>query len=111
MNAEVRLLQLSDPHLFASADARLRGVNSFDSLQDVLRHALSRKPDTDAVLCTGELASQAPVTQRSIRSAAREKMLNARLHRAPHSPERAHLSALADSLRAVPSRLAAPSAQ
>ena len=60
MNAEIRLLQLSDPHLFARPDARLRGVNSFDSLQAVLRHALSRKPSADAVLCTGDIVNDEP---------------------------------------------------
>ena len=60
MNAEIRLLQLSDPHLFARPDARLRGVNSFDSLQAVLRHALSRKPSAAAVLCTGDIVNDEP---------------------------------------------------
>jgi 3',5'-cyclic-AMP phosphodiesterase len=60
MNAEVRVLQLSDPHLFASAHAQLRGVNTFDSLQNVLRHAAARKPMADAVLCTGDIVNDQP---------------------------------------------------
>ena len=36
MNSAVRLLQFSDPHLFASAQGSLRGVQTLPSLQRVL---------------------------------------------------------------------------
>jgi len=57
MSAEVRLLQLSDPHLFASPDGELRGVNTLASLQRVIAHATARKHTLDAVLCTGDIVN------------------------------------------------------
>jgi Icc protein len=60
MNADVRLLQVSDPHLFANPQGSLRGVNTLASLQRVLAHALARKPNVDALLCTGDIVNDEP---------------------------------------------------
>ena len=60
MNPDVRLLQLSDPHLFANPDGRLRGVQTLDSLQRVLAHAAPQRANVDAVLCTGDIVNDQP---------------------------------------------------
>src|SRR5579863_1729898 len=60
MNAEVRLLQLTDPHLFASPQGDLRGINTLASLQRVIAHASVRKLNLDAVLCTGDIVNDEP---------------------------------------------------
>jgi len=57
MNSELRLLQLSDPHLFGRADRALRGVVTRTSLQAVLRHARAHHWDAEALLLTGDLVN------------------------------------------------------
>jgi Icc protein len=57
MPAEIRLLQLSDPHLFGAADRALRGIVTRTSLQAVLRHARAHHWDADALLLTGDLVN------------------------------------------------------
>ena len=71
MNSDVRLLQISDPHLFASPQGALRGVPTLASLRAVLRHALQR--DTyDAVLVTGDIVHDEPGGYRHFRVAMLE---------------------------------------
>src|SRR5258706_4112154 len=60
MNEEIRLLQFTDPHLVARADGTLRGVNTRDSLQGVLRHARAHHWNADALLLTGDLVNDDP---------------------------------------------------
>ncbi len=55
MNDALRLLQFSDPHLFADPTARLKGVCSHESLRAVLAHARARHWNADALLLTGDL--------------------------------------------------------
>ena len=55
---DVRLLQITDTHLFASREGRLRGVPTLACLQRVLAHASSRS--FEAVLCTGDLVNDEP---------------------------------------------------
>jgi len=56
MTDVLRLLQFSDPHLFADRAARLKGVCSHQSLQAVLAHARARHwHGLDALLLTGDL--------------------------------------------------------
>jgi Icc protein len=50
------VLQLSDPHLLAGPDARLRGVPTRRTLADVLALALARHPVIDRIVLTGDLA-------------------------------------------------------
>ncbi|MGA2025013.1 MAG: 3',5'-cyclic-AMP phosphodiesterase [Steroidobacteraceae bacterium] len=60
MNLDVRLLQLTDPHLLADPQGQLRGVQTLESLQRVLAHAAARKPNVDAVLCSGDIVNDEP---------------------------------------------------
>jgi len=53
--APLRILHLTDPHLHARRDARLRGVNTDDTLVATLGHALAETPRPAAVLATGDL--------------------------------------------------------
>lgn len=60
MNADVRLLQISDPHLFADPRGHLRGAVTLESLERVLAHAMGRRRNIDAVLCTGDIVNDDP---------------------------------------------------
>ena len=60
MNSDARLLQFSDPHLFADPQGRLRGVQTLASLQRVLAHASGARRRLDAVLCTGDIVNDEP---------------------------------------------------
>ena len=51
----MKILQITDPHLYGSAAARLRGVQTDASLHAVLDAALARAPDYAAMLVTGDL--------------------------------------------------------
>jgi len=57
MSAELRLLQISDPHLSAHADAALRGVVTRAALRNVLQHARAHHETAEAVLLTGDLVN------------------------------------------------------
>ncbi len=57
MTSDVRLIQISDPHLVADPNGVLRGVESLSALQRVLSHALSKRSPPDAVLCTGDIVN------------------------------------------------------
>jgi Icc protein len=54
---DVRLLQFSDTHLFASPQGTLRGVQTLPSLQRVLADAAARANHADALLVTGDIAN------------------------------------------------------
>jgi Icc protein len=51
----VRLLHLTDTHLHAHRDARMRGVKTFDTLQAIIEHVAGGQRKPDAVLATGDL--------------------------------------------------------
>ena len=51
----LRILHISDPHLHASRDARMRGVNTDASLVASLEHALANPHGPDLILATGDL--------------------------------------------------------
>ncbi len=57
MSFDLRLLQISDPHLFGSADGALRGVNTRASLEAVLRQVRSAHWNAAAILLTGDLVN------------------------------------------------------
>lgn len=57
MTTDVRILQISDPHLFADPKGRLRGAETLSSLRHVLAHAMRRRTSIDAVLCTGDIVN------------------------------------------------------
>lgn len=52
----VRLVQLSDSHLFADPDRSLLGMNTHDSLQRVIDQVLAEQPRVDLLLATGDLS-------------------------------------------------------
>lgn len=52
----LRILHITDTHLFAEADGRLRGVDTCSSLQAVLEAATSGPWPADAILASGDLS-------------------------------------------------------
>jgi len=50
-----RILHITDPHLHAHRAARMRGVNTDDTLVATLRHALADPHRPDAILATGDI--------------------------------------------------------
>ncbi len=60
MNRDVRLLLLSDPHLFADSGGSLRGVETLGSLQRVLADVAARRLKYEAVICTGDIVNDEP---------------------------------------------------
>lgn len=67
MNADVRLLHISDPHLFASPQGALRGIPTLASLRAVLAHALDGGAPYDAMLVTGDIVHDEPGGYRHFR--------------------------------------------
>ncbi len=62
------VLQLSDTHLLAEPQARLRGVPTRETLADVLALALARHPSIDRIVLTGDLAhDESPATYEALR--------------------------------------------
>ncbi len=55
MALPLRILHITDPHLHAQRDARMRGVNTDDTLVATLAHALANPRRPDLVLATGDL--------------------------------------------------------
>jgi Icc protein len=51
----MQILQITDPHLYGSATARLRGVETDSSLRAALADAIARVPNYEAMLVTGDL--------------------------------------------------------
>jgi len=54
--APILLVQLSDSHLFAESDGRLLGMDTADSLSQVVRLVRDEQPAIDLVLATGDLS-------------------------------------------------------
>lgn len=52
----VRLVQITDPHLFADPDAQLLGVNTAQSLKAVLHTLLAAAYPADLMLVTGDIS-------------------------------------------------------
>lgn len=68
MSADIRLLQISDMHLFAQPQGALRGVATLDSLRAVLAHALAGGEHYDALLVTGDIVHDEPGGYRHFRT-------------------------------------------
>ena len=51
----MRVLHLTDPHLFADRDGSLRGAVTFDTLQSVLAHYRDSDFAADLVALTGDI--------------------------------------------------------
>ncbi len=56
----IRLLHLTDTHLFGNRQAKLRGVEPLASLQAVRAHATTHFPNIDGTLLTGDLVHDDP---------------------------------------------------
>jgi Icc protein len=64
----MKILQITDPHLYGSASAKLRGVETDSSLRNVLDDALAQVPDYAAILVTGDLVQDDPAGYLRFRS-------------------------------------------
>lgn len=64
----MHIIQLTDPHLYGRADARLRGVETDSTLRAVLDQALSQHDDCAAILVTGDLVQDDPAGYLRFRS-------------------------------------------
>lgn len=51
----MRVLHLTDPHLFADRHGELRGTNTFDTFNAVLEHVRSSGWYADVIACTGDI--------------------------------------------------------
>ena len=51
----VRVLHLTDPHLFGNADGELRGTNSLASLEAVIAHFQGGNLQADLIAVTGDI--------------------------------------------------------
>lgn len=71
--SDLTVLQVTDCHLFASPEGRLREMRTLDTLNAVLAQA-SREAEPDAVLATGDISQEAdPATYASFLAAVRER--------------------------------------
>ena len=57
----VTLVQLSDSHLFADEAGRLLGMDTDDSLQQVISGVLAEQSSIDLLLCTGDISQDGSV--------------------------------------------------
>jgi 3',5'-cyclic-AMP phosphodiesterase len=55
----VRLIQITDSHLGPDSNEKLLGMNTDQSLADVLQLIADEQPALDALVCTGDIASAA----------------------------------------------------
>lgn len=60
-DSSVLLVQITDSHLFAQADGRLLGMDTADSLRQVVRLVLEEQPAIDLMLATGDLSQDGSV--------------------------------------------------
>jgi Icc protein len=51
----LRLLHITDPHLHAHAESRMRGVVTFDTFQAVIKSAMADPQPPDLIVATGDL--------------------------------------------------------
>jgi 3',5'-cyclic-AMP phosphodiesterase len=56
----VRLIQFTDLHLVGDMKRALRGINTFETLQQTLAHAEARFVEADAILLSGDLVHDDP---------------------------------------------------
>lgn len=57
----VTVVQLSDSHLFAAEDGRLLGLETDDSLQQVISGVLAEQSQIDLLLCTGDISQDGSI--------------------------------------------------
>ena len=51
----MRVLHLTDPHLFADRSGSLRGTVTYDTLQSVIEHYSQRDFEADLIALTGDI--------------------------------------------------------
>lgn len=56
------MVQLTDPHLFASPESRLLNINTNNSLQGVIQHIQAHHADIDLLLATGDISQDGSKT-------------------------------------------------
>ncbi len=61
MQKAYTLVQITDPHLHASAEGTLLGMNTENSLKLVVERVLSEVPTIDLILATGDIAQDSSV--------------------------------------------------
>ena len=54
--AGIKVVQITDPHLFSSTDGKLLGLNTDESLKSVVELVKTEHPDLDIVLATGDIS-------------------------------------------------------
>jgi Icc protein len=67
MSAPIRLLQLTDLHLFGSAERTLRGTPCLPAAEAVLQHATRRHAPWDGLLLTGDIVNDDPAGYAHVR--------------------------------------------
>jgi 3',5'-cyclic-AMP phosphodiesterase len=67
MSSDIRLLQITDPHLFGPATGALRGVITRESLAAVLQHARAHYWNVHSILLTGDLVNDDPAGYGTVR--------------------------------------------
>lgn len=55
-DSSIRLLQITDTHLFEAADGSLLSVNTGDSFKAVIDAIVEENPAYDAILATGDIS-------------------------------------------------------
>jgi Icc protein len=58
----LRLLHITDPHLHAHAESRMRGVVTFDTFQAVIERAMTHEHPPDVIIATGDLVQDETLT-------------------------------------------------
>jgi Icc protein len=67
IDSPVLLVQLSDSHLVAEADGAMFGLNTRDSLAQVVERVLVEQPNIDLLVATGDLSQDFCAGNRSHR--------------------------------------------
>ena len=68
-NSALRLLHITDTHLFAATDGRLRGVDTYRTLSRVLDRAAADPRPAEAILVTGDVSQdETPGAYRNFRA-------------------------------------------
>ena len=62
VDSPILLVQLSDSHLFAEADGKLLGMETTDSLRQVINRVIEEQPRVDLVLATGDISQDGSFT-------------------------------------------------
>lgn len=61
MESAVKLVQITDPHLLATSDGTLLGMNTENSLKLILERVQQEAPEIDLTLATGDIAQDSSV--------------------------------------------------